>query len=75
MGGRRTTAARSTRTGCGKSLRASCRGPRIPKRRRRSAAPVNGGREKARPQGLHGRSSARSLAAVPRSKDTDREPK
>ena len=46
MGRRRTTAARSTATGCGKSSKGSCRGPQIPRRRRRSAAPVNGGRGK-----------------------------
>ena len=50
MGGRRTTAARSTRTGCGKSSRGSCRGPQTPKRRRRSAVPANGGRGKAPPR-------------------------
>ena len=36
-------------TGCGKSSRDSCRGPQIPKRRRRSAVPANGGRGKAPP--------------------------
>ena len=39
---------RLMRTGCGKSSRDSCRGPQIPKRRRRSAVPANGGMEKAR---------------------------
>ena len=59
--GRRTTAARSTATGCGKSSRASCRGPQIPKRRRRSAVPANGGRGKARPS----KATRRTICAKP----------
>ena len=48
-------------TGCGKSSRGSCRGPQIPKRRRRSAVPANGGRGKARPS----RATRRTICAKP----------
>ena len=49
MGGGEQRPRDQCATGCGKSSRGSCRGPQIPKRRRRSAAPVNGGRGKAPP--------------------------
>ena len=49
MGGGEQRPRDRRRTGCGKSSRASCRGPQIPKRRRRSAVPANGGRGKALP--------------------------
>ena len=48
-------------TGCGKSSRGSCRGPRIPKRRWRSAVPANGGRGKARPA----RATRKTICAKP----------
>ena len=48
-------------TGCGKSSRASCRGPQIPKRRRRSAVPANGGRGKALPA----KATRRTICAKP----------
>ena len=63
------------RTGCGKSSRGSCRGPQIPKRRRRSAAPAQWREGKAPPQGIHGGPSARGLEAVPRPQDPERDAK
>ena len=61
MGGGEQRPRNRRATGCGKSSRGSCRGPQIPKRRRRSAAPVNGGRERRAPS----RATRRTICAKP----------